>query len=392
MTRKHCLSTLILLISLVSLSAAYVIDELPVGRDATADKPQSKAWYHDGLWWCILSDGEEGSYFYGLINGRWKKGTLPDALVYPKANTRADVLSMGDTLFVLAWEAKAPRLYKYTYENSRKSYHLLTGFPVELEAPKGHETMVIAQDSWGRLWIPFELDGKVKVIYSTSQDHRTWNTKGVNIAKGLKDDDIASAIAFNGQIGVFWSNQNKEALYFRIHRDGDPPDKWRKREVVVKGELVADDHINLALADDGRIFAVTKTSVDDAKEPVKGLIDAQIILSVRSRKGKWKIHDVAEVSPIFKTRPIIVLDEEKNDIYVFYTEDKRIVSKRSPMSDIRFDNPLVKILVKPGVSLNNVTSTKQNVTSRTGLLILSTGDDDKMYSRLIYNKGSNKPM
>jgi len=324
-----------------------------------------------------MFDGETGSYFYRLAGDAWEKG----ALIYPEAYTRADVLSKGRTLFVLEWEALSPRLYKYVYDSKRKSYHILKGFPVELNVPEGHETMVIAQDSKGKLWIPFEFNGRVKVIYSTSPDHREWNTAGVEIADNLHDDDLASIIAFDGQIGVFWSNQNEEAFYFRTHRDGDAEDKWQKLEVVVKGQLVADDHVNLALSDDGRVFAVTKTGVDDAIEPVTGPTAAQFLLCVRSQKGQWEFYDVAEVSLIYKSRPIVVLDEEDDYVYVFYIDDKAIVSKRSPTSNIRFDGPPVIVLAKPDIEINNVTSTKQNVTSQTGLIILASGTDNKVYSR-----------
>jgi hypothetical protein len=361
------------------LSNVCALDKFSVGLDATADKPQSKAWYHDGFWWCILFDGAEGSHFYRLVDDAWEKG----ALIYPETPTRADVLSKGDVLFVLEWEAVSPRLYKYEYDGQKKSYHLIDGFPVELNVHEGHETMAVAQDSVGRLWIPFELGGKVKVIYSTSDDHRIWNTDGVDIADGLNDDDIASIIAFDGKVGVFWSNQNTESLHFRIHRDGDPEDKWQETEIVASGGLVADDHINLALSDDGRIFAVTKTSVDDATGPVEGPTTAQFILSVRSLGGIWKFYDVAEVSSVFKTRPIVVLDEENDDVYVFYHDNKAIVSKRTPMFHIDFGNPPTIILSAPDVSINNVTSTKQNVTSENGLFILATGSDKKVYSEIL---------
>lgn len=367
---------IILIYTTILLSTGYAIDEFPAWSYATADKPQSKAWYNDGFWWCVLYDGVDGSHFYRLVEDTWEKGEL----VYPESPTRADVLSKGDILFVLEWEASLPRLYEYNYDRAKKNYRLLDRFPVELNVQKGHETMVIAQDSRGKLWIPFELNGNVKVIYSTSDDHLVWNTGGVDIADGLKDDDIASIIAFDGHIGVFWSNQNTGSLSFRIHRDGDPEDKWQETEVVASGKLVADDHINLALAEDGRIFAVTKTSVDDAGGPVEGPTQAQFILSVRSMEGIWKFYDVAEVSPVFKSRPIVVLDEENDEVYVFYRDDEAIVSKRSSMADIDLGNPPVTVLTAPDVIMNNVTSTKQNVTSGTGLLILATGNDNRAYS------------
>ena len=391
MQKCYCF-VLILLIYTAFLPVVHAIDGFPAGSYATADKPQSKAWYHDGCWWCILFDGAEGSYFYKLVDDRWEKGTFPDALVYPEAYTRADVLSKGDTLFVLEWEAASPRLYKYTYDDKEKTYHLLTGFPAQLSVPEGHETMVIAQDSRGKLWIPFELNGKVKVICSTSDDHRIWNTEGVEIADGLNDDDIASIIAFDGQIGVFWSNQNTESLHFRIHRDGDPEDEWQMQEIAASGRWVADDHVNLALSDDGRIFAASKTSADETTEPIEGPTEAQFILNVRSSEGIWKFYDVAEVSPVFKSRPIVVLDEENDEVYVFYRDGEAIVLKRSPMTDIHFDAPPVTVLAKPGVILSNVTSTKQNVTSETGLLVLAAGNDRKAYSKLMTIEGGKQPM
>ena len=215
MTHSFCL----VIISLLCLtSSIQAIDEIPAWYYATADKPQSKAWYHDGSWWSILADGKNGSNFYKLSGDTWEKGELIDRA----PQTRADVLSKGDLLFVLQWDARLPRFYKYSYDKQKQTYKLLSGFPVDLNVPEGHETMVIAEDSRGRLWVPFELGGTVRVIYSVSPDQREWNLKGVNIADGLKDDDIASIIAFDGCVGVLWSNQNTETLYFRVHRDADP--------------------------------------------------------------------------------------------------------------------------------------------------------------------------
>ncbi|MCZ6681389.1 MAG: hypothetical protein O7E52_29595, partial [Candidatus Poribacteria bacterium] len=248
-----------------------------MGSGATADKPQSKCWYHDGSWWSVLFDGAEGSFFYRFADGMWRRQTFPDALIYPALPTRADVLSQGDTLFVLEWEAVAPRLYKYIYQSNLRRYHLIPGFPVRLNLPTGHETLVIARDSNSVSWLTFEHAGKVKAVCSNANDYLVWDVDGVKIAEGLKDDDIGSIIAFEGQIGVFWSNQNTQSLHFRVHRDGAPKETWERAELVARGGYVADDHINLARGTDGRIYAVTKTSVDDVEGPVNGPTQAQIV-------------------------------------------------------------------------------------------------------------------
>jgi hypothetical protein len=35
-------------------------------------------------------------------------------------------------------------------------------------------------------------------------------------------DDISSVVAFDSQVGVMWSNQTDDAMYFATHKDGDP--------------------------------------------------------------------------------------------------------------------------------------------------------------------------
>ena len=67
MWNRYCFVTILLICAANLLSNVCALDEFSVGRDATADKPQSKAWYHDGFWWCILFNGVEGSYFYRLF-------------------------------------------------------------------------------------------------------------------------------------------------------------------------------------------------------------------------------------------------------------------------------------------------------------------------------------
>ena len=352
----------------------------PVGKDATADKPQSKCWYHDNSWWCILYDGKTGSAFYRFVNDRWQRQAFSQVSMYSESPTRADVLSRGDDLYVLMWEATEPRLYKYVYDGDRHRYDLVDGFPVSLDIPPGHETLVIAQDSTGALWSAFELDGKVKVISSDSGSHRSWETRGIEIGEGLKNDDIASLIAFGEKIGVFWSNQQTQSLYFRIHQDGAPRDEWKATEVVAQGGFVADDHMNLADSRDGHVYAVTKTSVNDVGRPVPGPTQAQFILNVRSPTGAWRLHDVEAVSnEIGQSRPIVLLDETNRELYVFYKQGDGIVYERTSLANIDFSGEARPAITVRGVSLNNVTSTKQNLNSRTELMILATGNDSRAY-------------
>ncbi len=391
---RCCLSALrpvLLAIVLLGISARCGLrDEteaaagFPVAQGATADKPQSKLWYHDGSWWCILDDGSSGSFFYRFVQNSWQKQTFLKGSPRGERPSRADVLCRDQILFVLLWNESHPHLYKYVYVAGEHLYDLVDGFPVTLALPPGHETLVLTQDSTGVLWATFELDGRVWVRWSDPEDQGRWDTAGLEIGEGLQDDDIASLISLDQQIGVFWSNQNTQSLHFRVHQDGSPMDTWEATELVAQDGLVADDHINLAYSGSGYLYAVTKTSVDDVRGPVVGPTQAQFILNVRSPNGEWRLYDIQEVSrELMQTRPIVLLDETNARVYVAYKRGDAIVYEHASMADPDFSGDPVPLIQVPGVSLNNVTSTKQNLDALTKLMVLATGNNSRAYHGLI---------
>ncbi len=426
--------------------AAWATDNapFPVSGDATADKPQSKCWHHDGSWWAILSDGVDGARFYRLgDDGVWVAATFPDALVRRGASTRVDVVSNGDRLTVLAWDEAAPTLQRYDFEPWSGVYRRRAatpesagspldppappptppGFPLapagvpvapapgvpfappglplapvavppmspELEyipvgpppatigLPAGHETATVAVDSRGFAWVSAVVDGRVLAMA-----HGT--SKPAVRARGVGEDDISAVVAFGGakpRVGVFWSDQNAQALVFAYRDDADPLGDWNPREVVARGGHVADDHINMATASDGTLFVVTKTSVDDVPRPVDGPTQAQIILNVRAPDGAWSMVDVAPVTDVFTSRPIVVLDEDHDVLYVAYRHGDDIVYRSSRRDVLDFTGPADIALSEPGVTLRNVTGPKDAVGARGGLLIMATGSDGLAYSTLL---------
>src|SRR5207249_1123520 len=118
--------------------------------------------------------------------------------------------------------------------------------------------------------------------------------------------------------GVMWSNQNDSTMYFAIHRDGDPDTVWTLNPAL-QGPKYADDHINLkSLQADasGQVFAAVKTSLNDAGG---GGPNAPLILLLElgqngswSRRTVWRVQDDS-------TRPIVLIDNEHRQIYVFAT-------------------------------------------------------------------------
>ncbi|KPK02986.1 MAG: hypothetical protein AMK71_00290, partial [Nitrospira bacterium SG8_35_4] len=371
MKRKICLLISILTISFLSLyfCETALAGSFYIGGGGTDSKPQSKLWFNDGTWWGIVLDGRD-QYFYKLEGMSMVKQTFADALVDPVNSSRADVLWNGEHLYVLMFHySKQSKLYKYTYDDTSKSYSLVPQFPVNILMDSGRETAVIAEDSTGKLWITYEAGNTIRVIWSTSSDHILWDFSGIDLHVGVHGDDISSITSFDNKIGVIWSNQDEDNYGFSIHNDGDPETSWGPLEIFGSG--IEDDHINLAQTSSNEILAITKTAAID-----------DINLFIRADIGWEGPYLVAHDA----TRPIVVYDDESMNIYVMYTDLssnlKAIMYKTASLFDLIWSDPQVLIDVE-GTHINNVTSTKQSVDSLSGLLVMASGNDSYAYYEMI---------
>jgi hypothetical protein len=85
------------------------------------------------------------------------------------------------------------------------------------------------------------------------------------------------------------------------------------------------------------------------------------------------------------TRPILLIDESNLVLHVFATSSNSggtILEKTSPLKTPSFATGTTgTVFMKDGGSnsLNNATSTKQNLTRTTGLIILSSNDSTGYY-------------
>src|SRR6185503_19393223 len=96
------------------------------------------------------------------------------------------------------------------------------------------ETLTLAKDSTGRLWAtwvdtastdtttsPRPGPYRVMVNHSTTDDF-TWAAPyQLNTANStnLDPNDISAVIAFDGTVGVMWTNQNTDTTYFAVHQN-----------------------------------------------------------------------------------------------------------------------------------------------------------------------------
>jgi hypothetical protein len=372
--------------------------DFPFGTTATpaptGEKPESKLWFNDGIWWGSLFNAQANEYriyrFNVATNGWTDTGTTLDT----RPNSKADALWDGQSLYIVshvfstnaqasASSSNWARLYRFSYNSTTKAYALDSGFPVNVTRGTA-EALTIAKDSAQRLWITHVEGGKVKVNWSQSSD-LDWGVP-VNLpvdatAMDCSTDDISSVVAFGGnRIGLMWSNQTTKKLHFVFRYDVDPPTVWQPVETVFPGSgcssgSCADDHISLKAAGDGRLFAAVKTSLTANTSP-------QLVLVARDSAATWTGYTLQLVQE-HHTRAILLLDEQNHRLLVFSASESgdAVYVKSSPMDAIAFPSGHGEFFIKSASDddTNNPTSTKQNVNGSTGALVLASDEVTRFY-------------
>ncbi len=340
------------------------IAHMPIHGD-TGEKPQSKVWRRADTWWSVIPN-DSGTWLWRLDDLAW----TPVLKLTNDKGVRADVKSIGNLAYVLLFHAGSTQLATVQYvPGAPGTYQFAPGSPAPTNVPltSAVEMATIDIDSTGRMWLASDLGSNIEVRYSDGP-YATWSSP-INLASNVDEDDISVVTAFpDGKIGVLWSNQNTDRFYFRYHVDGASPSSWSTAEVAASqgaGTDMADDHVNVAVAADGTLYAAIKTSYSGSL-PTLGLM-------VRHPNGSWDpLHGISTGG----TRPIVMLNEVENTLIVAYTATG-ISYRESSMSSISFGPELVMI---PGGSLNNASSTKQNFTDE---LVVIASEGSTVYGALI---------
>ncbi|HXS82443.1 MAG TPA: hypothetical protein VN896_06935, partial [Methylomirabilota bacterium] len=367
-------SALILVPSIARALPSGSVDITPITvTQTTGEKPQSKVWKHAGRWWSVLCNSS-GTQLRRLDTNTWTNvlqlSTATDA--------KADVKVVADTAHVLLYRGTASQLVSVQYVPATTSYALwsVRTSTVNITLDSGVEVGTIDVDSQGRMWLASDAATTVNVRWA-DRPYTTWSAP-IQLASGITTDDIASVTAFGGnKIGVLWSNQTTARYGFRTHTDGTTPTTWTADEVPASQSAftcanalgMADDHLHLAAASNGTVYAAVKTGCDAA------IGEAVILLLVRRPAGTW---DNAYTVDTDGTRPIVLVNETLNQVSVLYTQANGlnpIVYKDSPTSAIAFGSRQTVI----SGAWNDVTSTKQIIGSDAVIMASSTTQATAVY-------------
>jgi hypothetical protein len=361
-------------------------------------RAESVAWWNDGFWWAHMWHAASGDFHIFRLDPTTQAWSDTGVATDTRSNTHADVLWDGSRLYVASHKfvpdeepavvGSASYLYRFRYDAGAKRYALDSGFPATINN-YATETLVIAKDSTGKLWATWQQDNRI-YVNATSGDDRLWGVPFTLPVEGatVTVDDISSVVAFGGRsIGVMWSNQSLAAagVYFAVHLDGKPATAWEPSQVAASGRGFADDHINLMSDSSGRVLAAVKASFTMPTQPLA------LLLARNPATGDWTKYPVATVAEC-PTRPRLVLDEENRGLHVYYTAPApptysctpsggAIYKKSSSLDTIAFPaGPGTPVILDgDSAGVNDVSSTKQSVTSRTGITVLAVNEATKRY-------------
>ena len=348
----------------------------------TGEKPESKLWWNDGFWWGSLWSQPSSAYHIFRLNVGSQSWVDTGVALDNRSSSRADTLwdAASGKLYVASHifstgssSGNPARLYRYSYDAATKTYSPDAGFPVTIGNYKT-EALTIAKDSTGQLWATWK-QGTTFVVNASACNpacnDAVWGTPSTPNVPGTKttfdSDDNSAVIAFAGKVGVFWSNQTNGTDYFAVHGDSDSDTTWTG-ETALSGPSMADDHINLKTDSNGRVYAAVKTSRGGSSDPL-------VMLLVRGTSGSWTSTTVG-LKRDHHTRAIVELDEVDQTIHVFATSPESggsIYEKTSPMGSLSFPSGKGTLVMEDASGeLNNSTSTKQNVSPATGLVVLAS--------------------
>lgn len=354
---------------------------LSVGMgDATRDKPQSKLWYAQGSWWAWLP-AQGGSDVWRRTDSGWRRETgLAEAL--RGLPGQADVWADGDTVRAVLVEPKRLAVLGLVFHGGLGRYRP-AGRAIVFDMPEsggpGLETATITRDGPGRWWIAYAWRRQMWVRASADSAGKVWTQPIAISREPASDDDICTITTLPGSVGVTWSNQATETVYFRRHRDGARSDDWSAPEIVASGNRTADDHLNTAVARDGTLYLATKNSVDRIGH-------TQLILHVRDPHGRWKSHPYAPRTSLAEpSRPIVMLGGEPERYLLFHTMYGR--QKGEPPQSWIVRQPALegdaRPLIAAATRINNVTGCKARLPAGVPWIVLASDHEGNVYEARI---------
>ena len=379
------------------------------GGPATSAKPESKLFYtSDGRWWAAL--GTSGGFVRGsgFISGGvylYELGGDHDwrprfRLRGSDAWAKADTLLVGDTLYVSLRDDRSTVGGGFVVNRRVSSLYILSylgrGRWVRRDGPDrittaDPEELTIARDSQRRVWVAFESNHRIKVGWRESS-RNSFTIRELPVPD-VDTDDIAAVTAFGTEasgrkIGVVWSDQEAQRVWFAWRFDSDPigDTAWHIETAYGGGvggcptatsTACADDHINVKVVGND-VWVAIKTSLDTELTPDPD--DPLIAVLHRDASGTWSAVPAGTVAQN-ATRPILLLSPASDRLYLFATKGSGVLAWDTALSAPSFAGSVPVTWTKSdGLSdLNDATSTKQPIHPALGAVVETSSTSAHQY-------------
>jgi hypothetical protein len=369
-------------------------------RAPTAQAPQSKLWFADGRWWGILADAR-GQFTIHWLD--WKTQAWNDTrtLVDDRSGARADALWADGVLYVVSAGDKptnpqdAVRVLRFSYDAGRARYTLDDGFPVVL-AGGGASNVTIARDGFSRLWVSYLGGDGLTLVASDGDDHRWTAPFRPTAPKGSLPAEAAAIVAQPDRVVLVWTAANEDLLLSATHDPSAPPQQaWRVTPTAVDGLVDGPDQIDLKAAPEsgGAVLVAVKTSL--AERDGANPRDPQVLLLELQTDGSWTQHVVSLITDRGNW-PLIAIDEERNEVIVLCVSPAsggRVYFKTASLDTLDFGVGIGAPFVasEQDAQLNRPTTTKQPVSSATGLVVVAADDRTGHYAHGAVGLGGAAP-
>ncbi|MFN8491660.1 MAG: Calx-beta domain-containing protein [Caldilineaceae bacterium] len=422
----------------------YGPDIVGAGRTPTEATPESKLWWNDGFWWGNLWNPTANQYHIYRLN--WGTQTWEDTgtALDDRQDSRGDALWDGTKLYIASHfavlnaantsnPANYARLYRYSYDPATHIYTLDSGFPVNINHDKT-ETLSLAKDSTGRLWITYisrvvtEPLQKYRVYVNASNGgDANWDPNAaldlttlttVTETAHVVVDDIAAIISFkdNGgnKVGILWSNQisaTNTSLNFAWHLDSNSSYTNGADWTLQKGlnavantnpQSRASRYMNIKVLHTGtadQLFAAIK--FDNVLQNPPQPTFPEIGLLARNGDGAFVYRNYSTVADN-DARPLLLLNEgdpanaNDNAAQLFVAgepQGSKICYKAlalpaapadlSTLGQFPTGNCGANFIVDASgvyTTFRDPSSTKQNVNTTTGLVVLASDVNNRAYA------------
>ena len=277
------------------------------GTAATGEKPQSKVWYYENKWWSVFpaSSGvsSSGSWLWRLDGSAWTPVTQLSTSTTAKADVKPAGSPAGSLVHVLLYNGSSADLASVEYNAGVYqpwSLPLQPDFALPAwQRDRNDRYRFYGADVAGNpIQHRLQHCGNQWLMRSAAP-YESWSSPITLATVTNNQDDISVITALpNNTVGVLWSNQNSKRFGFKYHVDTNPIDTWSADEVPASqsandsvGAGMADDHLNLAAASDGTLYAAVKTGYDTAGYPKIAMLVRR--LSGSAGSGVWdNLHGV----------------------------------------------------------------------------------------------------